>query len=82
VSLVCGFCMERVKACPDSAARLARGEREQPKWKNHEGLSTDAGCAGGPTCSSDELSVMEGERRGRVIRDCRLFGQPELSGRS
>jgi hypothetical protein len=25
---------------------------------------------------------MKVERRGRVIRDCRLFGQPEVSGRS
>src|SRR5215468_4966110 len=34
-----------------------------------EGLSTVAGCAGGPTRSSGEASVMGVERRGRVVRD-------------
>jgi hypothetical protein len=33
----------------------------------HEGESTDAGHRGGPTRSSIEVSVMEMERRGRII---------------
>lgn len=37
---------------------------------NRKGLSTVAGCAGGPVRSSDETSVMEVERRGRVVRGC------------
>jgi hypothetical protein len=44
-------------------------ERERPKRRNREGLSTDAGPAGGPARSSGEPFVMKGERRGRVIRD-------------
>jgi hypothetical protein len=68
VSLICGFRMEREKACPDSAVRLS-GEREWPKRRNRKGLSTDAGPAGGPARSSGEPFVMKGERRGRVIRD-------------
>ena len=35
---------------------------------NREGLSTVAGLAFGPTHSSAEASVIEGERRGRTIR--------------
>ena len=38
--------------------------RENLKWKPHKRESTDAGNRGGITCSSDEASVMEGERRG------------------
>lgn len=40
--------------------------RETPKWLNHKGKSTDARNWGGATCSSDEASVMEVERRGGV----------------
>jgi hypothetical protein len=78
VSLVCGSCMEREKACPDAACRSSWpvGERERPKRRNREGLSTDAGCAGGPACSSCEALVMRVERRGWVIRGCCSFGQP------
>jgi len=36
--------------------------------RNDECESTDAEPSGGPSCSSDEGSVMELERRGRVIR--------------
>jgi hypothetical protein len=62
VSLICGCRMEREKACPDSAARCdAGGEREWSKRKNREGLSTDAGRAGGPARSSDEPFVMKVE---------------------
>jgi hypothetical protein len=38
--------------------------RENLKWKPHKRKSTDAGNRDGITCSSDEASVMEGERRG------------------
>ena len=52
MSLICGLRTERGKACPDTAARVARGSG--PSSRTCEGLSTDAGCAGGPACSSDE----------------------------
>jgi hypothetical protein len=39
---------------------------EKPKWKNHEGVSTDAGHWGGPACSSDEATVMVVEQRGWI----------------
>ncbi len=42
--------------------------REKPKWRTHKGESTDARHRGGPTRSSDEVSVMEMERRGWLIR--------------
>src|SRR5215203_7149097 len=44
------------------------GRGSVPGGGNREGLSTDAGCAGGLARSSDEASVMEVERRGQVIR--------------
>ena len=40
--------------------------REKPKWKTHKGESTKAGHRGGATRSSDEVSVMEVERRGCI----------------
>lgn len=39
-------------------------KREKLKWMTHERESTDAGPRGGTTRSSDEVSVMEMERRG------------------
>jgi len=42
--------------------------REKLKWRPHESESTDAGNGGGPTCSSDEVSVMEMERRGWIVQ--------------
>jgi hypothetical protein len=39
-----------------------------PSSRNCEGLSTDAGYAGGPARSSDEAPVMGVERGGRIIR--------------
>jgi len=42
--------------------------REKPKWRTHEGESTDAGHRGGPTRSSVEVSVMGMERRGWIIQ--------------
>ncbi len=41
--------------------------REKPKWRTHEGESTDAEHRGGPTRSSVEVSVMGMERRGWII---------------
>ena len=38
------------------------------KWRTHKRESTDAEHGGGLTRSSDEVSVMEMERRGRVDR--------------
>ena len=67
VSLICGFRMERGKACSDMAARQG-GERDSFKRQNREELSTVAGCAGGPVRSSDDVLVMRAERRGRIIR--------------
>src|SRR2546421_8670440 len=58
------------------------GERECPKRGPRKGLSTVAGRAGGPACSSDELFVMKGERRGRVIRGCVRSINRKFSGRS
>jgi hypothetical protein len=42
-------------------------ERSQFKWRPHENESTDAQHKDGATCSSDEVSVMEMERRGCTI---------------
>jgi hypothetical protein len=41
--------------------------REKLKWKTHKSQSTDAENRDGITSSSDEASVMEGERRGYII---------------
>ena len=49
--------------------------REKPKWRTHEGESTDAGHRGGPTHSSVEVSVMEMERRGWIIWPYLLVNQ-------
>ena len=40
--------------------------REKFKWRSHENESTDARHRGGATRSSDEVSVMEMERRGCI----------------
>jgi len=42
--------------------------REKFKWKPHKNESTDAEHSGGLPSMSDEVSVMETEQRGRVIR--------------
>ncbi len=55
--------------------------RERCKWKPHEYLSTNAGYRGGATCSSEEGSVMELERRGCPIQpETRV--QPAMGGHS
>ena len=53
--------------------------REKSKWKNHKDLSTDAKHRGGATCSSDEGSVMDVERR-RCIVQLILIKQPAMEG--
>src|SRR5450756_10978 len=76
--LICGCCMERGKAGPDTSARsigVVRGRALSSR--NCEVLSTDAGRAGGPVRSSDEAPVMGVERRGRTIEGC-LVDQPEF----
>ena len=42
--------------------------REKSKWRTHEDESTDAEHRGGAARSSDEVSVMEMERRGCIVR--------------
>jgi hypothetical protein len=44
---------------------MLRGKR---KWRSHERESTDAEHSGGPTRSSVEISVIEMEPRGWLIR--------------
>jgi hypothetical protein len=44
--------------------------REKSKWRTHKGESTDARHRGGVTRSSDEVSVMEMERRGYIVQLC------------
>lgn len=68
MSLVCGFRMERGKACPDTDVASAGSGGSAPGSGNCEALSTDAGDAGGPARSSGEAPVMGVERRGRTIR--------------
>ena len=46
--------MERVKACPDTAAVPFAARGRPPSGRIREGLSTVAGCAGGPARSSCE----------------------------
>ena len=52
-----GSRVEPVKACPDTAASLAGGERETSKRRIREELSTVAGHAGGLARSSCEASA-------------------------
>ena len=47
---------------------VASMRREKPKWKPHEGQSTDARHRGGWACSSVEVPVMGMERRGPITR--------------
>lgn len=51
--------------------RLKEARREgAPQAESlREGLSTEAGCAGGPARSSGEALVIGVERRGRIARD-------------
>jgi hypothetical protein len=54
--------------------------REKLKWKLHKSKSTDAENRGGIACSSDEISVMERERRGFIYCSAELIEQPETGG--
>jgi hypothetical protein len=49
--------------------------REKPKWKPHEGQSTDAGHRGGLAHSSVEVPVMGMERRGQITQFRRKVNQ-------
>jgi hypothetical protein len=61
VSLICGSCVEREKAVPDTAAPQFGGARGSvPSGGNREGQSTDAGDAGGLTRSSCEVPAGHG----------------------
>jgi hypothetical protein len=53
--------------------------REKSKWRPHKDDSTDAGHGGGVTRSSDEISVMEMERRGYIVQLYKR-DQPNLGG--
>jgi hypothetical protein len=68
VSLICCCRTERGKACPDTVTRVVVATGSAPSSGNCEALSTDAGRAGGPACSSDEAAVMAAEQRGRPSR--------------
>jgi hypothetical protein len=46
--------------------------REKLKWKTHKSESTDVGHGGGATRISNEVSVMEVERRGCIDQLCNL----------
>src|SRR5512132_2645502 len=61
VSLVCCSCTERGKAHPETTAR-GRCEGASQAGGTRKGLSTDAGCAGGPACSSGEPPAWRGGR--------------------
>jgi hypothetical protein len=66
-SLFCGFCTELGKACDDTAATGVVVRGKASSGGNRKALSTVAACAGGPARGSGEASVMEVERRGRLI---------------
>ena len=80
MSLICGFRMERGKACPDTDFASVRSRGSAPGSGNCEALSTDAGCAGGPVRSSDEAAVMVVERRGRTILGGEAVNRREPGG--
>jgi hypothetical protein len=54
---------------------VASMPREKPKWRSHEGQSTDAGHRGGLARSSVEVSVMGMERRGQITQSSRGVNQ-------
>ena len=54
---------------------VASMPREKPKWKPHEGQSTDAGHRGGLAHSSVEVPVMGMERRGQITQFRRKVNQ-------
>lgn len=80
VSLICCFRTERGKACPDTDTGIVVSRGSASSSGNCEALSTDAGRAGGPACSSGEAAVMAVERRGRTIRVVHVVNQRLLGG--
>jgi hypothetical protein len=62
--------MERVKACPDTAAVPFAARGRPPSGRIREGLSTVAGCAGGPARSSCEA------RAYRSVGGAKGWGHP------
>jgi hypothetical protein len=54
---------------------VAPMRREEPKWRSHEGQSTDAGHRGGWARSSVEVPVMGMERRGPITQLRRRVNQ-------
>lgn len=53
--------------------------REKLKRRHRKSESTEADLRGGLTRSSEEVSVMEMERRGWIVL-LRLMNQPEMGG--
>jgi hypothetical protein len=80
VSLICCSRTERGKACPDSVTRVVVARGSAPGSGNCEALSTDAGCAGGPACSSEEAPVMGVERRSRTIQAAQAANRESSGG--
>ena len=79
MSLICGFRMEREKACLDTAMMvMATGSASSSR--NCETLSTVARRAGGPVRSSAEAPVMGVERRDRTIRAARRANRRKSGG--
>jgi hypothetical protein len=73
VNPICRSCVERGKARPDAICHVfMAGERENSGRRTREGLSTDAGCVGGPACSSGEASAWCGGG-GAKGPDCSWF---------
>ncbi len=68
-SLICCIRVERGKVGPDNPAWQGWGEGVSRDGCNREGLSTDAGSAGGPACSNDEAPVMGVELVNMNVRD-------------
>jgi hypothetical protein len=80
VSLICCLRTERGKACPDTATGVVVATGSAPGSGNCEALSTDAGCAGGPACSSEEAAVMAAERRSRTIQAAQVANRAGSGG--
>jgi hypothetical protein len=85
-SVASGMKVARVRAWLEHGTwePVASMPREKPKWRSHEGQSTDAGHRGGWACSSVEVPVMGMERRGPITQFRRGVNQAigrNLAGR-
>lgn len=67
MSLICGSCVERGKACLDTGAPVGVVIGRVLERMNRKRRSTVAGHAGGLARSSEDVLVMGAERRGWVI---------------